>query len=681
MADQTMAVEPRRSDPRTYDYSDPTRYGDIVMKGGITSGVIYPYAVCEIAKTYRFRNIGGTSAGAIGSVFAAAAEYGRHSATGGFKRLAELPMWLGSKQNLFRLFQPQKRTRALYRLFTAPMGARGSAPLNLLSAAMSGWWPWALLGLLVGSIPAWLSLLANGTARGILIGVGIVLVLPAVLGFTIWSILRSATRDIPANHFGLCTGMPGPNASRDALMPWLARTIEELAGRDPLGRAPLTFGDLWSGPDGADPVEPDANWLNLQMVTTSLTYGRPYRLPFDGEEWYFHPDELKDYFPPHVIKWMEEHSPSLETEPVKRKRQLLNRKLMEPLLPVPPRDQFPVAVAARMSLSFPLLVSAVPLHAIDWSRNANAAASSAWASWQDEHEEDWHEVLSDPERRMHALDQVGRPPEPAVCWFSDGGITSNFPLHFFDAPIPRWPTFAINLRKFHPDHLPTCDSCQSAEPCDQHEAIFIPTRNEGGLTEWRTEIAQSGFGALVGFGHAIIDTMQNWSDNTQLRVPGYRDRVAHVSHTAKEGGMNLDMPKCLIDALTERGRCAGEELVRRFSLPKPDGVVLGWDNQRWVRYRSTMALLQDWLTRFRRTFTASDTGDPLWPPVGERSYGQLLAEAKDHAPSYQLRTNQPFVATATEQLLDLIAEWDEKVDFERPTYPKPPPEIRVRPRV
>src|SRR5687767_14961765 len=101
MADQTMAVEPRRSDPRTYDYSDPTRYGDIVMKGGITSGVIYPYAVCEIAKTYRFRNIGGTSAGAIGSVFAAAAEYGRHSATGGFKRLAELPMWLGSKQNLF----------------------------------------------------------------------------------------------------------------------------------------------------------------------------------------------------------------------------------------------------------------------------------------------------------------------------------------------------------------------------------------------------------------------------------------------------------------------------------------------------------------------------------------------------------------------------------------------------
>jgi len=196
--------------------------------------VIYPHAVCEIARTYRFRNVGGTSAGAIAGVAGAAAEYGRLSATGGFKRLAELPMWFGSKQNLFHLFQPQKRTRALYKLFTAPIRGGGSAPLNLLGAALSGWWPLFL----VGSIPAWLSLLAHGTARGILIGVGIILILLASLGFTIWGILRSATKDIPANHFGLCAGTPGPNATREALMPWLARTIEELAGRDPHGPAP-----------------------------------------------------------------------------------------------------------------------------------------------------------------------------------------------------------------------------------------------------------------------------------------------------------------------------------------------------------------------------------------------------------------------------------------------------------
>jgi hypothetical protein len=41
------------------------RYCDIVMKGGITSGVVYPLAALELAKDHRFRNIGGTSAGAI----------------------------------------------------------------------------------------------------------------------------------------------------------------------------------------------------------------------------------------------------------------------------------------------------------------------------------------------------------------------------------------------------------------------------------------------------------------------------------------------------------------------------------------------------------------------------------------------------------------------------------------
>ena len=47
------------------DYGSPTRTCDIVMKGGITSGVVYPHAICELAKTYRFVQVGGTSAGAI----------------------------------------------------------------------------------------------------------------------------------------------------------------------------------------------------------------------------------------------------------------------------------------------------------------------------------------------------------------------------------------------------------------------------------------------------------------------------------------------------------------------------------------------------------------------------------------------------------------------------------------
>ena len=89
------------SDPRTYDYSQPTRTCDVVMKGGITSGVVYPHALCELARTYRFVNVGGTSAGAIAAAAAAAAEHGREA--GGFAKLAELPAWVGAGDNLFRL--------------------------------------------------------------------------------------------------------------------------------------------------------------------------------------------------------------------------------------------------------------------------------------------------------------------------------------------------------------------------------------------------------------------------------------------------------------------------------------------------------------------------------------------------------------------------------------------------
>src|SRR3954468_11072781 len=83
---------------------------DMVMKGGITSGVVYPLAVCELAKQYRFRNLGGSSAGGIAAAFAAAAEYARD--TGGFQRLAELPRTLGT--NLEALFQPSPRTKPVF---------------------------------------------------------------------------------------------------------------------------------------------------------------------------------------------------------------------------------------------------------------------------------------------------------------------------------------------------------------------------------------------------------------------------------------------------------------------------------------------------------------------------------------------------------------------------------------
>src|SRR5688572_801942 len=62
-------------------YASPPATCDIVMKGGITSGIVYPWTVCDLAGRYRLVNVGGTSAGAIAAAAAAAAEYGRLTPT------------------------------------------------------------------------------------------------------------------------------------------------------------------------------------------------------------------------------------------------------------------------------------------------------------------------------------------------------------------------------------------------------------------------------------------------------------------------------------------------------------------------------------------------------------------------------------------------------------------------
>ena len=142
------------TDPRDYDYSQPTRSCDIVMKGGITSGVVYPHAVCELARTYRLRSVGGTSAGAIAAAAAGAAEAGR--ATGGFARLAALPDWIASGTNLFDLFQPQRGTRKLYRIFSSALGSPGGRLRRLGIAAVRSF----PLAVLLGALPG-LALIAS----------------------------------------------------------------------------------------------------------------------------------------------------------------------------------------------------------------------------------------------------------------------------------------------------------------------------------------------------------------------------------------------------------------------------------------------------------------------------------------------------------------------------------------
>ncbi|HXQ17634.1 MAG TPA: hypothetical protein VN814_23705, partial [Caulobacteraceae bacterium] len=110
---------------------------DLILKGGLTSGVVYPYAILEIAKKYRLRSVGGTSVGAIAAGFAAAAEFARRSGCPqGFIRLQErcdaLPARLSS------LFQPDPALRVLYEAGFA-MTKKDRKVLNVL---------WAVRGLI-----------------------------------------------------------------------------------------------------------------------------------------------------------------------------------------------------------------------------------------------------------------------------------------------------------------------------------------------------------------------------------------------------------------------------------------------------------------------------------------------------------------------------------------------------
>src|SRR4051794_18834054 len=89
------------------------------MKGGITSGVVYPGAVLSLAERYRFRSIGGTSAGAIAAALVAAAEHRRRDGdAGGFAALADLPAELGADVDgrpfMLQLFQADPPTRRLF---------------------------------------------------------------------------------------------------------------------------------------------------------------------------------------------------------------------------------------------------------------------------------------------------------------------------------------------------------------------------------------------------------------------------------------------------------------------------------------------------------------------------------------------------------------------------------------
>lgn len=598
MANDELDLVANLTDPASYNQA-LERECNLVMKGGITSGVIYPLAICQLATDHRIAKLGGTSAGAIAAAVAAAAECGRR--TGGFSTLAQLPTWLsaladGSKHtNLFHLFQPQAQTTPLFRL-VAVFISRGGPRSKAVAAAIACV---RLIRATTGPIVALLLpllLLLWSLIVGSLVG-AIASMLLGLVGLVIAVALSLWNRvhvDLEDNLFGLCSGMPADPTSDgpQALTPWLHDTLKTAAGITE--DRPLTFGDL------------NDRDVTLRMFTTNVTTGTQVRLPFLQRFWAFDPIEFRQLFPAEVVDHMVAHPPE------GLRPGLVAQFSDAGLAPMPAEVDLPVIVGVRMSLSFPALLSAVPLHAIDFTTD----------------------------------EQV-----PTRHWFSDGGATSNFPLHFFDEPVPDRPTFAIDLSKV--------DELES----DEEANVWLPRSNSQSLTPTAKPI--SGF---TGFLLALLSATADWADNMQKVIPGYRDRVVTVRHDATEGGINLDMDPEVVTRLTTRGQYAGALAQQRFDI----------DNHRWTRFRSFLQLSEELIGTAADNIEASFN----WPAErGESSYPDLIADP----PSYtdcSAEANENGAAA----ILDLAAEFNAISSARNgKTFadgaPRPEPEIQIRPNI
>ncbi len=611
------------------DYSAPSLLCDLIMKGGIASGVIYPLTVCALAERYSFVNIGGTSAGAIAAAAAAAAECGRRrQAGGGFDKFSMLPEWIGSDSRLLKMFKPDSATSPAFGLAMAFLSQKTA--LGRLSAA----WRTAVLEYPVTSL--------LGAAPGLFVGVtafrqpfgvqsaitllcALILLLCGLVSALAARFWVLVTRAVPANFYGLSKAFsPSTAVGKDTEGPltnWLTSYLNELSGLDPAGR-PLTFGDLYSAPSptAQSAVSTQVPGVNLEMMTTALNLGRPYRLPFRDPDqmFYFSPADFRQLFPETVIDHM------LKNEPARKGFRPVTED-GEALIAFPAPEHLPVVVATRMSLSFPLLISAVPLYAVDYTLKRNEGSTS---------------------------------PVADRCWFSDGGECSNLPVHFFDSAVPRWPTFAIDLKGFHPDYP------------KEEDAVYLPKAGRAVQQEWVRFEQPGEFGSLAGFFGAILNAMQTWQDTRQSLLPGVRDRMIHISQRPSEGGLNIDMDRDTILRLSDRGRRAGEVLVQEFSQSGSPR----WKEHRWARFLTALAGTDDWMKNFDLGFH-----NPVAPDSPLEHY--LEGTSADGPATYPIAASERAdFARAAKEITDLArASQSDEVLSKR--SPKPKPELRLRARI
>ena len=347
-------------------------------------------------------------------------------------------------------------------------------------------------------------------------------------------------------------------------MEWLDQRLRDLAGQN----TPVSFGDLWLG--GAAPSTEQMQAasgdprrvVNLQLVTTDLCQQRPFVFPLDpaqlmkesiGSPFFVRREDLEAMFADDVVMTM---TSTKEPPTTRFWSEETGSWVSVRLHRMPEPWDLPVIFAVRTSMALPGLFKAVHI----FRENATTRIRDDLGRVVRETDGDPRGIRTPVYPDTTYFDDL---------WFSDGGITSNFPVHLFDSPPPQWPTFALNLGP-HP-------------PGFEHQDVWSPEDWQGTVAPM-TPVKPS----MPGFLGAIFATASAWRDVMQTSMPSARGRVAWVRQRSNEGGTNLYMSRETVASMALRVALAGARLRWRYGLN-----TTRWRRHEWLRLRTTVRSLDE----------------------------------------------------------------------------------------
>ena len=647
-------MEADRDLPGFEDHAPPDRFCDLVLTGGVTSAVAYPPVIFGLAQAYRLCAIGGSSSGAGSAALAAAAEYRRRLGSAeGYRlllsRTAKIADTFDGRCGLEWLFQPEPRNRRLFgvmrRAFAGPDGRMRRFRWDLLKGYFGHI---GVAGVGVGLVMLTPFYFLDGVCREAcrngytLIWAMVLFALGFLVGGLLLAVLRVVwdIRRVMDNDYGLCTGLfRDPEAPHAPLTEWLHELIQDIAGL-PKDR-PLTFADLHRAPGGPDqllglPSSEERRSIDLRMFGANISVGRPIMLPQSDDEpaLYFRPVELRRLFPSAVVDHMKRAggraAPAARARHPGRLRKDAGAQGDEADFFVLPRRDLPVLVASRMSVSFPILFSAVPL----WELEPDGLADGA---------------------RFRRL------------LFADGGLCSNFPIHLFDRAIPSRPTFGVTLHEVDEEAQADIEQTRRLVRVSERHTERPPDR-------WSKFDEHRGYlDRLLGFISANVSTLKDWNDAVQADLPGVRERVAYVGLPRNIGGLNILMDTHQIVWLGRAGEEVARKLLRRYSTPEPGAPEsVGWREHRWVRLNVFAGAMKETITGLTRAAHAST----LTP-----SLEQQIQDAVQQPPLEGETVLRTAEAADLQRMLDALIELEQSLSTgstSQPYKPVPRPELRNR---